>query len=414
MMISKPAAQMIRSLRILIIGMGAGGNEILKNLVLEGFGDKKYDGKITVVDIDEVEDSNLSKSVLFSKEDIGRSKAEVAAKRAAAMALAEEPDIRYINANILTDIGKGIFLEHNFVICAVDTLKGRAYISDMCVLTKTPFMEVGFTGYNADVCFFAPVGLMKQKDGTIIDRLPASDGKFPDMLGEFPVCLREEIGTGSFEEKRNSCSGFKVKDKDLAKIPTIQSGAALTGALIVQELVKFLDGKDTLRNKMLLFFGLPLQTMLIEYSRRPDCSIHDKKMNVVTVPVHSETTIEEILKAIEMSLGGTALLSLPDTFVLSGICHCCGKKVQIKSRSKEVWDEQRWCDECRERYPDYMTRLFYPSNLETVPKEVSLNSPLSILKRKILEMGVPENDILDCIVLSEDGPKFYNVYLKNG
>ena len=110
MMISKPAAQMIRSLRILIIGMGAGGNEILKNLVLEGFGDKKYDGKITVVDIDEVEDSNLSKSVLFSKEDIGRSKAEVAAKRAAAMALAEEPDIRYINANIITDIGKGIFL----------------------------------------------------------------------------------------------------------------------------------------------------------------------------------------------------------------------------------------------------------------------------------------------------------------
>ena len=412
MMISKAAGKAIRSLRILLVGAGAAGNEILKNLVLMGFGDKDLGGKITVNDIDIVEDSNLSKSVLFTKEDIGKSKAEVAAKRAAEMALVDNPDIRYINANVMTDVGKGVFLDHDFVICAVDTQKARAYINDMCVLTKTPFMEVGFTGFNADVSFFAPVGPMQQADGTIIDKLPTADGKFPKMLGEFPVCLREEIGTGSFDEKRNSCSGFKVKDNDLAKIPTIQTSAALTGAIVAQELVKYLDGKDTLRNKMLYFFGLPLQTMLIEYTRRSDCTIHDEKFNLATVPVPKNVGIGQALSAIESQLGGTALLILPDEFILSGTCHCCGEKVQINARSKEVWDDQRWCDNCRETYPDYTSRIFYTSNYEIVPKEVSLNLPKSVLDMKLQEIGVPENDILDCIILTEGEPEYYNVYLK--
>lgn len=406
MMISKFGADLIKSVRILIFGLGAGGNEVLKNLVLMGF------RHLTLCDFDRVEDSNLSKSVFFRPEDIGKGKAEVAARRAAEMALAEEPDIRYINGNLMTDVGKGIFLEHDIVICCVDTQKARAYINDMCVLTRTPFFEVGFSGFNADVSFFAPEGPMRQADGTVIDKLPTSDGSFPTMLGDFPVCLREEIGTGTFDEKRNSCSGFKVKDKELAKIPTIQVSAALTGALVAQEVVKFLEGKDTMRNKMFLFFGLSLQTMLVSYTRRLDCTIHDESLNLVTVPVSREVTIGETLRAIEAELGGTALLSLPDDFILSATCHSCGTKMEINTRSKDVWDDQRWCPACRGTYPDYTSRLIHPSRIEKVPREVSLKAPQDILDRKLLDVGVPENDILECVILSDGGSENYNVYLK--
>ena len=411
LVVSRKAARLIRSLRILLVGVGAGGNEVLKDLVLEGFGDGRYGGCITVVDFDRVEDSNLSKSVLFTKGDPGRCKAEVAARRAAAMALADEPDIRFINADIMT-LGKGIFLEHDFVIICVDKQKARAYINDLCVLTRTPFMELGFRSYNAEVSFFAPVGPMRQADGAIIDSLPSSDGVFPRMLGEFPVCLREEIGTGSFDDRRNSCSGFKVRDRELEKIPTIQSSAALTAALLTQELVKYLDGKDTLRNKMLLCYGLPLDFLKIEYSRNPACTVHDRAFDPITVPVPQGATARAALEAVRQKLGGTPLLTLPDDFIVSATCHCCGKRIPIGARAGMVWDEQRWCEECREAYPDYATRLNYPEGLVRIPRELSLSSPAQYLDMPLNEIGVPDNDILECAVLSDGGPEYYDIYLK--
>src|SRR5207248_3137540 len=62
--------------RVLVVGAGALGNEVLKNLALLGV------GTTYVIDLDCVEPSNLSRSVLFRAEDGGRPKAEVAARRA--------------------------------------------------------------------------------------------------------------------------------------------------------------------------------------------------------------------------------------------------------------------------------------------------------------------------------------------
>ena len=60
--------------KIMVVGAGAIGNELIKNLTLLGI------GKILIYDMDTIENTNLTRSVLYRRKDVGRYKAEVAAE----------------------------------------------------------------------------------------------------------------------------------------------------------------------------------------------------------------------------------------------------------------------------------------------------------------------------------------------
>lgn len=406
LIISKPAAELIKSIKILVVGVGAGGNEVLKNLILMGF------GNLTILDFDTVEDSNLSRTTLFRKEDIGKSKSLVAAERLKEIALHENPNIVGLHGNIMTDFGKGLFVDHDIVICCVDTQKCRAYINDWCVLTKTPFFEMGFSEYDVDVCFFAPDGDMIQKDGKIISKLPSNDGVFPKFIGEFPVCLREEIGFGTFAEKRNSCSGFKVQDTNLSKIPTIQVSAAMAGVLVATELVKYLDGIDTIKNKMLLYFGRTYETMICNYKRSPKCLIHQESFNCDNVNITNNQTLGDLITELENISGGQVILNLPEEFIISGTCHGCGKPIILNKRKSQIWDYERWCEDCRNKDEHYNQNIVFANSIKKIPEEVTLNSPEEILSYKLNEVGVPINDILKYAVIKGTEYEYRYVNIK--
>ena len=85
--LGREVGEKIKDTKILVVGAGAGGNEVLKNLSLMGF------RNFTIVDFDPIEDSNLSRTTLFSKGDIGKSKAEIAAKTLRQISLHELPNI---------------------------------------------------------------------------------------------------------------------------------------------------------------------------------------------------------------------------------------------------------------------------------------------------------------------------------
>src|SRR5206468_5134179 len=93
--------QKLAAAKVLVIGAGALGNEIVKNLALLGV------GNILIADLDRIENSNLSRSVLYRKEDNGRFKAEVAA--AAAREIYPDARIHSFNGNVVYDLGVGVF-----------------------------------------------------------------------------------------------------------------------------------------------------------------------------------------------------------------------------------------------------------------------------------------------------------------
>src|SRR4051812_13396624 len=92
-------AGVVRSARIGVIGIGALGNEILKNLALLDFRD------VLIIDRDVVERSNLSRSVLFRQQHDGRPKVEAATEALRDL----NPDLRVtsLHADVMHDVGLG-------------------------------------------------------------------------------------------------------------------------------------------------------------------------------------------------------------------------------------------------------------------------------------------------------------------
>ena len=116
--------------KILVVGAGALGNEVLKNLALLGV------GRIVVVDFDQIEQSNLTRSVLFRRRDCGRSKAEVAAEALADM----NPDtvVTPLSVNVLTEVGLGTFRDVDVVIGCLDNREARLWVNRCCWKVGTP------------------------------------------------------------------------------------------------------------------------------------------------------------------------------------------------------------------------------------------------------------------------------------
>lgn len=113
---------LLDSCKVLVIGAGGLGCELLKDLALMGF------RQIHVIDMDTIELSNLNRQFLFRHEDIGSSKAEVAAK--------------YINSripgcNVIPHCCKiqmkdeAFYRQFHIVICGLDSIVARRWINGM-------------------------------------------------------------------------------------------------------------------------------------------------------------------------------------------------------------------------------------------------------------------------------------------
>ena len=123
----------VQKAKVLVIGAGALGNEVIKNLALMGV------GYIFIVDFDNIEAANLSRSVLFRETDNQRSKAEVVAARA--KSINPQIHVQYLNADVTTGLGLGIIRRMDAIIGCLDNREARLAVNRFCYWMDKPWVD---------------------------------------------------------------------------------------------------------------------------------------------------------------------------------------------------------------------------------------------------------------------------------
>ncbi|KAK8038736.1 ThiF family protein [Apiospora rasikravindrae] len=130
--------------KVLMVGAGGIGCELLKNLALTGF------GEIHIVDLDTIDLSNLNRQFLFRHEHIKKSKALVA--KEAAESFNPNVKIEAHHANIKdAQFNLEWFRGFKLVFNALDNLEARRHVNKMCLAADVPLIESGTTGFNGQV-----------------------------------------------------------------------------------------------------------------------------------------------------------------------------------------------------------------------------------------------------------------------
>jgi ubiquitin-activating enzyme E1 len=112
--------------------------------------------EVTLVDPDCIEQTNLSRQLLFRGGDIGRGKAEVASREAMRLsaALRVRPVATLLNAASEAAL-PGLF-EVDCVLGAVDNIEARLYIDDRCRWHGVPLVDCGTQGAKGSVQAVVP------------------------------------------------------------------------------------------------------------------------------------------------------------------------------------------------------------------------------------------------------------------
>lgn len=140
--------QKLAAARVLIVGMGGLGCPVALYLAAAGL------GTLGLMDPDQIEASNLSRQILYGPQDIGRSKAEVAAAR-----LADDfPTLRCqpIVQALTPDKARAWVEDYDIVADCLDNFASRLALSDACAAAHKPLVSAAAIGFRGELSTFKP------------------------------------------------------------------------------------------------------------------------------------------------------------------------------------------------------------------------------------------------------------------
>ncbi len=348
--------QKLRDARVLVVGAGALGNEIVKNLALLGI------GNVLIADLDRIENSNLSRSVLYRKQDNGKFKAEVAA--AAAKEIYPDQTVHFFNGNIVYDLGLGVFNWADVIIGGLDNREARLSINRNSWKCGKPWVD----------------GAIQQIDGAARVFVPESHplGK-PDA-----ACYECTMSQTDWKllQLRRSCNLLSKSEMETGKTPTTPTISSVIAGVQCQEAVKILHGMETIAGKGWVFSGLSTDSYITEYQKKDDCFSHDPLEKIIPMNWRaSTTTVHQALTEARRLLGPAAELELARDVLEKMVCPACGVAEPLFVSLGRVKSDKAKCPSCGAATREVVT--FF---------KVRGTEPF--LDRSLADIGVPPFDIL--------------------
>jgi molybdopterin/thiamine biosynthesis adenylyltransferase len=291
--------------KVLVVGAGALGNEIVKNLALVGV------GSIVVCDMDSIENSNLSRCIFFRPSDLGKSKAEVLASRA--QEIYEDVSVAAENKAIQR-LGLAFLGSFDLVIGALDNREARAWVNQACRKLGKTWIDGAIEGLRGLVRMFA------------------SDGP----------CYYCTLSESDFVQMshRRSCALLSPEDLLAGKTPTNATTASIIAGVQVQEAVKFLVGKTELNSlvgKAWMFTGDVMDSYITKYAEDEYCLAHDTYGTIESLVFESLSSLIEQLAVGSDDFEDLAI-DFEDELVTLQACSACPggtKLIQFRSSLPE-------------------------------------------------------------------------------
>lgn len=288
----------IQAAHVLVVGAGALGNEILKNLALLGF------LHIVVVDMDHIEASNLSRSVLFRAADVGHSKAAAIARGYSD--LLPEATVQPLVANVMQDCGLGLFAWADLILGGLDNREARLWINRAAWKVGRPWVDGAIEGINGVARVF----------------LPGHPPCYECTLGETDWAILN---------RRMSCNLLLHEPNPQGRTPTTPTISSIIGGVQVQEAVKALHGLPTLAGKGYVFEGLHHTSYVVEYTENPDCMSHHTLDTIIRVTERSsEMTLDQLLQRGKADLAAQeVVVEFSRDIIYRLVCPGCGAEEDV-------------------------------------------------------------------------------------
>lgn len=299
--------------RVLVVGAGALGNEIVKNLVLMGV------GSIVVVDFDTVELSNLARCVLLRDGDDGAPKATAVAARA--RELNPGVDVVGIHAD-LRALGSGIARRADVMVGALDNREARLLLNRLAWQANKPWVDGAIEALQGVARVFTP---------------PES-------------CYECTLTADDFDAlaHRQSCRLLSPEDLVEGKVPTCVPTASIVAGIQAQEVVKLLHrDRPSVRTLpgAVVFDGANNDAYPLTYPTNPDCLAHHHYTDPIIVDGTGPVTFADTAAAAGYADG---TVELADDLITDWSCPTCRTREPARMLVRVASADDARCPACDE------------------------------------------------------------------
>lgn len=218
----------LKAAKILVVGAGGLGAPLLYYLAAAGV------GKIGIVDFDAVDETNLQRQILFSVNDIGKPKVEIAKNRL--LELNPHIKIKTYNEKLTSENALKIFKNYDIIADGTDNFPTRYLVNDACVLLGKTNVYGSIFRFEGQVSVF----------------------NYSERNGNFGPNYRDLFPAPPPPDSVPNCAEAGV----LGVLPGI------IGSLQANEIIKIITGiGEPLSGKLLLFNALTLETQILKIQK---------------------------------------------------------------------------------------------------------------------------------------------------